>query len=91
METAAAMLESGEVDGVVCETPAGTYYINHNGHKNLTMSSYVLTSNLLSFPLKKNSPLRAAIDLGIVELQENEAVLNICRKYVGDDASRCNL
>jgi polar amino acid transport system substrate-binding protein len=80
------MLVENKVDGVVCDTPKGTEYIKRHDLKDLAMSQLVLENDGVSFAVRQNSRLLRAINLGITNFQDNNTVIDICKKYINDTA-----
>jgi ABC-type amino acid transport substrate-binding protein len=91
MDEAVKLLEENKVDGVVCDTPLASNYLRHHNLPNLVLSPVILEHDELSFAVKRNSPLRHAIDLGITSFQDDDSVVPLCRRYIGDEAKNCDL
>lgn len=76
----------------MCDTPIGAEYLRQNGLEGrFVLSRQTLQNNELAFAIRKNSPLRNAIDLGITTFQDDGTIVPLCKKYIGDEASHCDL
>ncbi len=90
-EQAMELLLQSDVDAVVCDAPIGIEYLRLHGSKHYVMSSLIIENDELAFAVPLNSTLRYKIDLGITKLQDNDSVITICRRYIGEEASRCDM
>lgn len=91
MQEAIRLLEKDKVAGVVSDTPVAMHYLRQHNLNDLTVSPVTLENDEISFAVKLNSPLRHAIDLGISSFQDDDSVVPLCRRYVGEQANRCDL
>ena len=91
MEEAIKLLQDGKVDGVVCDTPIATNYLHYHNLPQLILSPVVLENDELSFAVKADSSLRHAIDLGITSFQDDDTIVPLCRRYIGDEAKHCDI
>ena len=54
------------------------------------MLSPVIENDELAF-CKSKHPLRHAIDLGITSFQDDDSVEPLCKRYIGKEASHCDI
>lgn len=91
LDEAIQLLENDKVDGVVCDKPVGVYYLRTKRLAKLMMGPSILENDELAFAVKLNSPIRHEIDLALTGLQDDDSVVPICHKYIGDEAKQCDL
>lgn len=91
IEAAIKLLDAGKVDGVVSDTPVAVEYLRHHNLPNLVLSPVILENDELAFAIKSNSPLRHAIDIGIITFQDDDSVEPLCKRYIGDEAKHCDI
>jgi polar amino acid transport system substrate-binding protein len=90
-EEAIDLLTTSRVDAVVCDATVGIEYLRLHGTKNYVLSPLVIDNDELAFAVRLNSQLRHQIDIGITKMQDDASVISICRRYVGEEATRCNM
>ena len=91
LEQAVSLLKKGQVDGVVCDTPVGVDYLRRKRLARYTMSPVILENDELAFAVKLNSPYRHKIDIGITSYQDDDSVIELCKRYVGEEAQQCDM
>lgn len=91
LDEAINLLINSNVDAVVCDAPVGIEYLRLHGTKKYIMSPLVIQNDEIAFALRLNSPIRHQIDLGLTKLQDSGAALAICRRYIGEQATRCDM
>lgn len=91
MQEAISLLQKDQVAGIVSDTPVAMHYLRQHNLNDLIVSPITLENDEISFAVKLDSPLRHAIDLGITSFQDDDSVVPLCRRYVGEQANRCDL
>ena len=91
IDEAAKLLINGDADALVSDAILGKEYLRTHGIKDFVVSSLVISNSEKAFAVKLNSPLRHQIDLGVARMHDNGSAILICRRYIGDEARRCDL
>lgn len=90
-EEAMQLLLDNKVAAVVCDAPVGIEYLRLHGETDYILSPLVIENDEVAFAVKLDSPIRHKVDLGITKLQDNTTIMTICKRYIGDQAVRCDM
>ncbi len=85
------LLEKAKIDAVVCDAPVGIEYLRSHKSEHLVLNPLVIQNDELAFPMHLNSPIKHAVDIGITHLQDTGNIIKICKKYIGAQATRCDM
>ena len=85
------LLLTSQVEAVICDAPVGIEYLHRHGINDFVLSSFSFENDELAFAVRLNSPLRHRVDLAITSLQDDDSIIQLCRRYVGEDATRCDI
>lgn len=92
LEEAIDLLQDNEVGGIVYDSVIGLNYLSSHHSTKLVMSAYMFAQEEYAFALPYHSPLTRALNMSLVELQDNQQVSRICQKFIGaEQAKNCQL
>lgn len=88
-ETAMNLLLKEKADGFVDSSAEAELYIKKNNlEKELGFAPFTLKVSILAFALPKRSPLIPRIDAKLAFFEDNLTLMNICKKYMGDEGAK---
>lgn len=91
LNTAMNLLKTSQVDAVICDAPIGIEYLHTHESEGFEFSPFVIQNDEMAFAVPLNSPIKHLVDIGIVKLQDGDKVVKICKRYIGEDARRCDM
>jgi len=85
-------LDNEDVVAVIADRLTVKSYLRGKNMSDIRVSDMVIRSNILSFALKKSSPLREPINKSIVNLENSNWIYRMCLHYLDRrDAAFCTL
>lgn len=85
-------LDNEEVVAVIADRLTVKSYLRDKNMSDIRVSDMVIRSNILSFALRKSSPLREPINKSIVNLENSNWIYRMCLHYLDRrDAAFCTL
>lgn len=91
LDDAVQLLQADQIDAIVYDALAAKDYLHAHEIHTLRMSEFVLGQEQYAFAVPYNSKLLKAMNLSLVQLQENNLANYFCQKYVGSQAKFCQL
>ena len=84
------LIRENKLDGIAINKGEAEYFLNHK-HLNdeFYVTPVILGDNLVSFPLKRNSPLLRKINTTLLDLQAEGYTTYICSRYLSLEGTLC--
>ena len=82
LDEAVALVERGEIEGLIYDTPALRYHLQTNPNQNLRVADFPLATETYGFAFRKGNGLEQPIDVALLNLHQDGRITAISETWL---------